>query len=193
MFGQLNAGSADAPNDQQMLGEQVRTVQNVLASFGGRFVSAEVADKGSVLFGVCGAPISYGDDAERAIRAAIALRDMRSGPDQLTVQRIGVSRGLLYTGTVGGEVRHEYSTIGDETNIASRLMSAASAGQILTTSAVRNEVGPRVTFHDLPPLTSNGPDQPIALTEPIAIQMGTRQQERVGGRIGGRHESHQPH
>ncbi|MEP7284530.1 MAG: AAA family ATPase [Chloroflexota bacterium] len=186
MFMHINDIAPDAPNAHATLDNYVRTVQSVLISFGGRFVSVEVADKGTLFFGVFGAPISYGDDAERAIRAAMALREMSSGPDSVAVERIGVSRGLLYAGTIGGEVRHEYSTIGDETNIASRLMSSAAPRQILSTSAVRDELGSRIIFRDLPPILVKGREELVHVTEPISV--GSYQQAHVGELIGREHE-----
>src|SRR5260221_2898479 len=184
MFIQINTVSPEVDGAREMLDNQVRTVQSVMASFGGRFVSAEVGDKGNVLFAVFGAPISYGDDAERAVRAAMALRDMSASSDELSVERIGMSRGLLYAGTVGGEVRHEYSTIGDETNVASRLMSAAGTGQILTTSKVRGEVGSRIAFYELPPLTIKGRSEAIPVTEPTSIHVGSQQPTHLGELVG---------
>jgi signal transduction histidine kinase len=91
------------------------TVQTVLNEFGGRLVSVEVGDKGHTIFAVFGASVTYGDDAVRAIMAAFRLRDVGSSMPAIQAQSFGISRGLLYSGIVGGEVRHEYSTIGDET------------------------------------------------------------------------------
>ena len=194
MFVQLNSIAPAAEGARDLLDKQVRSAQSVLASFGGRFVSVEMGDKGSVIFAVFGAPISYGDDAERAVRAALALRDMSAGgASGLSIERIGLSRGLLYAGTIGGEVRHEYSTIGDETNIASRLMTAAESGQILTTSSVRHEVGPRIAFHDLDPINVKGRTEPISITEPSSVLQGIQQQAHVGELVGRTEELDQLH
>jgi len=135
-----------------------------------------------VLLDVFGAPITYGDDAERALSAALTLRDQPL--DGLITQKIGISRGLLYAGVVGGEVRHEYGTIGDETNVAARLMMAATDGQILVTSHVRDEVRKQVEFRDLPPLWVKGKDNPVKVSEPLSIHRRTSQHAYVGSLIG---------
>lgn len=166
-----------------VLNEYVGAVQTALGTSGGRLMSVEVSDKGSVLFAVFGAPISYGDDAERALRVAVSLRDL-SIPG-VRGARIGVSRGQLFAGTVGGEARHEYSTIGDETNIAARLMTAAQLGQVLASSAVRKEAGPRIVFRDLTPVLVKGRDEPIPVAEPVAIRAGHARAMK-GGRFVGR-------
>ncbi|MBZ0305594.1 MAG: AAA family ATPase, partial [Anaerolineae bacterium] len=123
------------PQAREQLDSFVRDVQNILKETRGRLVSLEVADKGSVLFAVFGAPVAYGDDSQRAIHAALSFRELPSVHPAIHSQSIGISRGLLYSGTVGGEVRHEYTSLGDETNVASRLMSADKNGDILVSEA----------------------------------------------------------
>ncbi len=167
MFIQVEV-SSNALNPQAALNHYVCGVQEKIAVFGGRLMSVEVSDKGSVLFVVFGAPITYGDDAERALRFAMTLREMTAGLPNIAAQNIGVSRGLLFAGIVGGEMRHEYSTIGDETNIAARLMTAAQEGQILVTSAVRKTAGGRIVFRELPSISVKGRGEPIPIYEPIA-------------------------
>ncbi|HLA45656.1 MAG TPA: adenylate/guanylate cyclase domain-containing protein, partial [Aggregatilineales bacterium] len=124
------------PDARDKLDSFVRDVQEILKDSSGRLVSLEVADKGSVIFAVFGAPISYGDDSRRAVHAALTLRDLPQIHPYIVSQNIGASRGLLYSGTVGGEVRHEYTSLGDETNVASRLMSHDHTGRIFISEAV---------------------------------------------------------
>ena len=184
MFVQFATTVRPGDDPRQILDNYVSAVQNVVATAGGRLVSVEVGDKGNVLLVVFGVPTTYGDDAERALRTALNLRDIAAGLDYIAWQRIGLSRGLLYAGTLGGEVRHDYTTIGEETNIASRLMSVASPGQILVSSSVRKEVGPHVVFEDLPPVMVKGRSEPVAITTPIAIQTGVHRQAHVSKFVG---------
>src|SRR5262245_37160868 len=74
--------------------------------------------------------------------------------------------------------------MGEETNIASRLMSVASSGQILVSSSVRKEVGPHVLFEDLPPVMVKGRSEPVAVTTPIAIQSGVHRQAHLSKFVG---------
>lgn len=127
------------PQARQQLDNYVQDVQNILKEARGRLVSLEVGDKGSVIFAVFGAPVAYGDDSQRAIHTALSFRELPSIHPTITSQSIGISRGLLYSGTVGGEVRHEYTSLGDETNVASRLMSADEKGEIYVSEAVYEE------------------------------------------------------
>jgi class 3 adenylate cyclase/tetratricopeptide (TPR) repeat protein len=127
------------PEARDKLDRYVRDVQHILDDTRGRMISLEVADKGSVIFAVFGAPVSYGDDSRRAIHATLSFRDLPQRHPYITGQSIGTSRGLLYSGTVGGEVRREYTSMGDETNIASRMMSADRDGRILLSQAVYDD------------------------------------------------------
>lgn len=127
------------PEARQKLDRYVREVQKILSDTNGRLVSIEVADKGTVVFAVFGAPLAYGDDTRRAVHAALRFRDLPQHHAFVTNQSIGISRGLLYSGTVGGEVRHEYTSLGDETNIASRLMTADTEGRILVSQAAYDD------------------------------------------------------
>jgi len=129
------------PQAHQKLDSYIQDVQNILSDTNGRLVSLEVADKGSVVFAVFGAPIAYGDDSRRAIYATLNFRDLKTIHPYIANQQIGASRGLLYSGTVGGEVRHEYTSLGDETNVASRMMSADKQGNILISQAVYDDTG----------------------------------------------------
>jgi class 3 adenylate cyclase/tetratricopeptide (TPR) repeat protein len=171
MFVRLDASAlADSPPDviRTHLDVYIRTVQERLAAYGGLLMSVEISDKGNVLFAVFGAPIAYGDDAERAVRLALQLRAESRPTDPVRPDAIGLSIGLLYAGTIGGEVRHEYSTIGDETNVAARLMTAAGPGRILASSFISKAVGGKFIFHNSRTINIKGRSEPIRVVEPLS-------------------------
>jgi len=188
MFIELTDSVQHGDGARLELDQHISTIQDVLIETGGRIVSVEHSDKGRVVFAVFGAPITYGDDAERALTAALALRDSKVRSGVNIARRIGISRGMLYAGVIGGEVRHEYSTIGDETNVAARLMMAAQDGQILVTSHVRQEVTQRVIFRDLPALHIKGKGLAIAVSEPLIVETKAYHDTQTGELIGREHE-----
>ncbi len=99
-----------------------------------------------------GAPISEGDDADRALAAACDMiaalqrlnaRWLSQGRPRLQVG-IGINYGEAFAGYLGSERRLEYTVIGDTVNTAKRLCSAALGGEILVTGAMRDRlVAPR--------------------------------------------------
>jgi len=84
---------------------------------------------GDAIMAVFGAPVSLGNDEERALRAAIA---MRAATDDLCRRwegaggpgfriGIGIDTGEVVVGNIGSERRLEYAAIGDHVNVAARL------------------------------------------------------------------------
>lgn len=117
-------------------------MSRALARYGGVINKIDLYDHGDKLLVTFGAPVAHEDDPERAVRAALdmqeALADMNETlpeqvglPDLFLRQRIGISYGAVYAGYVGASWRHEYTVMGDEVNLAARLMSAAESNQIV--------------------------------------------------------------
>jgi adenylate cyclase len=92
---------------------------------------------GDGLLAVFGAPFEKEDDAARAVRTALKMREevskMNSSPDktfEINI-RIGINTGQVTAGNIGSEKRMEYTVLGDTVNVASRLEAAAKLNQIL--------------------------------------------------------------
>lgn len=90
-----------------------------------------VVDKyvGDGLMALFGAPVTYPDDADRALRATLEMSDavddlnrqwQRRGLPQIDIG-IGVNSALVVAGNMGSEKRLNYTVIGDGVNLASRL------------------------------------------------------------------------
>ena len=73
-----------------------------------------------------GAPIAHEDHARRAVLAALGI----AGRAELPV-RIGINSGLVVVGTIGDDLRVDYSAFGDTTVLAARLQAAAAPGGVL--------------------------------------------------------------
>jgi class 3 adenylate cyclase/CheY-like chemotaxis protein len=88
-------------------------------------------------------PIPCDDPPERAVRMAIAMRDIVADLARSWQRRghnlgfgVGVAQGFATLGRIGFEERSDYAAIGSVTNLAARLCSEAQAGQILITQRV---------------------------------------------------------
>ncbi|MFO0990557.1 MAG: adenylate/guanylate cyclase domain-containing protein [Hyphomicrobiales bacterium] len=90
---------------------------------------------GDCVMGVFGAPKAYGNDTERAVRAALAICDamkplsLELGED-LDVH-IGIAAGHVIASSTGSTVHSEYTVTGDTVNLASRLAGEAGAGEVV--------------------------------------------------------------
>src|SRR5207344_3241390 len=78
---------------------------------------------GDALVAVFGVPVMHEDDALRAVRAALEMRDAL--PELGLQGRIGVTTGEVVTGT------EERLATGDAVNVAARLEQAAQPGEVL--------------------------------------------------------------
>ena len=127
---------------------------------------------GDALLAVWGAPTTRDDDADRAVATAIAMlralvpfneRRTRRGLPPLAVH-IGLHSGPVAAGNIGSETYLQYATIGDTTNVASRICSAASADEILVSDATWQRLSsPRPPAEPLAPVSVKGKADPLRL------------------------------
>jgi class 3 adenylate cyclase len=75
---------------------------------------------GDGLMALFGAPIAHEDHARRAVLAALDIAERA----EVTV-RIGINSGLVVVGTIGDDLRVDYTAFGDTTVLAARLQAAA--------------------------------------------------------------------
>ena len=87
---------------------------------------------GDAIMAGFGIPLSHDDDADRAVRAAIAMtsklqewNDIRIKNDQMPVgMGIGLNTDTVVSGNIGSPKRMDYTMIGDGVNLSARLESA---------------------------------------------------------------------
>jgi len=94
-----------------------------------------------------GDPIPMEDHAERAVRMAVemqkkvsALRGEWKGYDHDLGVGIGINTGYMTVGNIGSEIHRDYTVIGNQVNVAARLESMATAGQILLSQRTYSKV-----------------------------------------------------
>src|SRR3954454_4275151 len=119
---------------------------------------------GDAIMALWGAPIAHADDADRALRAAVA---MQHGVARLNQQwalagrpeigvGIGINYGEVFAGNIGSHRRLEYTVIGDAVNVASRLCSEAGPGEILVSEALCQVVKDQADYEYLPAMALRG-------------------------------------
>src|ERR671921_3007550 len=127
--------------------EQVAEIMNGAFAFFGASVTkygGTIARLlGDAILAFFGAPIAHEDDAERAVRAGLDIQAATREYAELVERnygvdfavRVGVNTGLAVLAAVGDEIRTEYTAMGDTTNVAARLQSAAAGGSVLISAS----------------------------------------------------------
>lgn len=128
---------------------------------------------GDAIMAVFGAPIAHENDAERALRAAIEMRERMSGFNRRWADRlgqelelhIGINTGPVIAGNVGSDQRLSYTVMGDTVNLASRLEGVAKPGQILVSRDTYRQTHESFNFVALEPVMVKGKREPISVFE----------------------------
>jgi tetratricopeptide (TPR) repeat protein/class 3 adenylate cyclase len=119
-------------DNHESLDEFSTIVLNQINSFSGYFKEIDFGDKGGLMLGFFGAPVSYENNVERALEFLLSVQEEVQSLKGLGLEiRSGISSGIAYAGIVGGYERTQYAIVGSEVNLAARLMIAAKWGEIL--------------------------------------------------------------
>jgi hypothetical protein len=108
---------------------------------------------GDAVMAVFGVPVLHEDDALRAVRAAVEMRDAL--PELGIEGRIGVMTGEVVTGT------EERLATGDAVNVAARLEQAAEAGEVLIGQPTLALVRGAAEVEPIEPLQLKGKAEPV--------------------------------
>jgi class 3 adenylate cyclase/tetratricopeptide (TPR) repeat protein len=124
---------------------------------------------GDAVMAVFGAPLSHEDDAERAVRAALAMQqsiaklndDLEREHGVRLSLRIGINTGEVVAGMLGGDVQSAYTVVGDAVNTAQRLESVAPLGGVIVSDTTRRLTQHAFEFEELPPVMLKGKAEPV--------------------------------
>lgn len=104
--------------------EIMKTVQNCIYNYEGSINRFGVDEKGAIILTAFGLPpLIHDDDPERAILASILLKKELENIGYHS--RMGIATGKVFCGTIGNEVRSEYTMHGTNVNFAARLMQVS--------------------------------------------------------------------
>jgi tetratricopeptide (TPR) repeat protein len=153
----------------------IRQAQAIVTRRGGTFFQITIGDKGSYAYINFGALSAHEDDARRAVRVALELRDAVQELGFLHPLQIGITQGVLRVGAFGGPTRKTFGAMGDDVNLAARLMTNASPGEILVSVQVQKAVEREFVFEPRPPMPIKGKSEPL----PVFAVTGERRQRAI--------------
>lgn len=133
-----------------------------------------MGDSIMVLFG---APSAHDDDVQRALACAVemqlAMEKINQDNKRLAMPElymgIGINTGTVMAGLLGSELYSEYTVIGDEVNLASRIEAFTLRGQILISRNTYERCRDFVKTGDPMDVHVKGKAEPVSLREVLAI------------------------
>jgi adenylate cyclase len=148
----------------------IRSIQETASRYKGTLLDLIIGDKGSYAYVNFGALSAHEDDSRRAVKTALELKNKT----ELQLQ-MGITQGLMRVGAYGGVTRNDFSALGDDVNLAARLMTTASVGEILLSGQAYKEVRNDFTFEPRPPMPMKGKAEPL----PVFAVSGKRHQRAI--------------
>jgi len=161
------------PEDlREIVGAYHRCVADTVARFGG-FVAKYMGDGVLIYFGY---PEAHEDDAERAVRAGLAVIDAvgrLTTPEPLNV-RIGIATGLVVVGDlIGAGAAQERGVVGETPNLAARMQELAPPGGVVIAEGTRRLIGDLFELCDLGAVPVKGFAAPVPIWQvlrPSAVE-----------------------
>jgi class 3 adenylate cyclase/tetratricopeptide (TPR) repeat protein len=159
------AEQLDPEDVRAVLAPYWKRLRSELERFGGT-VEKFIGDAVMALFG---APVSREDDPERAVRAALAIRDWAREEQDLQV-RIAVTTGeaLVLLGARPSE--GEGMAAGDVVNTAARLQAAAPVNGVLVAESTFRATRDTIDYEERDPVIAKGKTEPIRVWEAVNVR-----------------------
>jgi class 3 adenylate cyclase len=154
------------------------TVRDELESFGG------VVEKfvGDAVMAVFGAPTAHGDDPERAVRAALAVRDavaaLNTEQPELELRiRGAVNTGEAVVTLSARPALGEAMVAGDVVNTASRLQQSAPVGEIVVGEEAYRATRDAIEYEPIEAVTAKGKTAPVPVWRAVAAASATGERD----------------
>jgi class 3 adenylate cyclase/tetratricopeptide (TPR) repeat protein len=131
---------------------------------------------GDGIMALFGAPIAHEDHAQRAVHAALAIRESlaayqaeleRSRGIRFQVRQ-GLNTGLVVVGSIGSDLRMDYTAVGDTTNVAARLQQAAQPGHVVVSESAQRLIADHFETRPLGDLALKGKSEPVPAWEVVS-------------------------
>ena len=158
------AESLDPEDVEAILRPYHARVRAELEHYGGT-VEKFIGDAVMALFG---APVAHEDDPERAVRAALAIREF-AVEDGLEL-RIGITTGEVLVSLDASPAEGEGMASGDVVNTAARLQSAAAVNGVLADETTYRATRHVVDYEEAGPVEAKGKSQPISVWEATKVR-----------------------
>lgn len=132
---------------------------------------------GDALLVVFGAPVSHGDDPQRAVACAIEMQNSMIELNRKIHQKgypvlemgVGINTGSVIVGNIGSEARMKYGIVGAAVNIAARIESNSIGGQVLIGDTTYQQVKEQISADAGQNVMMKGMKQPLVFYSVNAV------------------------
>ena len=151
----------DPEDVHALLGRFFETVDEIVERLGGS-IDKHIGDAAMAVFG---APVARGDDAIRAVRAALEIQQampaLGGGQGPELAAHIGIASGEVMASGLGSSRHRAYTVIGNSVNLAARLLELAGAGETVLDAAVHAAAQPLARCAPIEGARVKGIDVPV--------------------------------
>lgn len=167
--------------DEQALEQANAYIKMVFAAankYGGYLSQSDVSETGDTLVVLFGAPVSHGEHEQNACRFAYELNNELNRSGLLLSHQIGINTGYVFAGETGSSKRRDYTTTGDNMNLAARMMSAAGPGNILISAHTAERLNSDYSLRKLDSIRVKGKSKPIDIFQLEKVEQKQRDRKK---------------
>jgi class 3 adenylate cyclase len=159
-----------------LLNNYFTVMTDVILQYGGT-IDEFIGDAILILFG---APIAVDDHAARAVACAIAMQRALFRANELNAAAglplvemgIGINTGEVVVGNIGSVKRAKYGVVGSNVNLASRIESFTTAGQVLASERTWSLIADQAELRSTMQVQPKGSPEPIRIYDVVAFGRG---------------------
>jgi class 3 adenylate cyclase/tetratricopeptide (TPR) repeat protein len=134
---------------------------------------------GDGIMALFGAPVAHEDHARRAVHAALGIRqaldayqdELRAAHGVTFRVRQGLNTGLVVVGSIGDDLRMDYTAVGDTTNVAARMQQAAGPGHVVVSEATHRLVSGYFEMQSLGALALKGKAEAVPAWDVVSAHL----------------------
>jgi class 3 adenylate cyclase/tetratricopeptide (TPR) repeat protein len=139
------------------------------------------------ILAVFGAPAAHEDDAERAVRAGLAITSSTGGPPGAEVQvRVGVDTGEVMAGLQGSGERKQYAVSGAPVSLALGLANASAPDMVVVGEQTYRSTQHHVRYRGLPPVREHDWSRPVPAWQAVDVAAAPQPRSLGASRFVGR-------
>jgi class 3 adenylate cyclase len=164
LVGYTRLASKLDPEELHALLERFFAVVDAAVERFGGVIDKHIGDAAMALFG---APLAHGDDALRAVRAALEIQSavsgtLSAGTEPLSVH-VGLALGEVVASSVGSDRHRGYTVTGEAANVAARLLDRAGAGETFVSDEIYRATSQAADYETVGRHSLKGIDDPVQI------------------------------